>query len=104
MSKDNSFTLGNFTGFAVSQHMFNIYDGPGDEDSNAYLDIKKYDLGKNSAKSVYKDGTGYSQGLSSGSNDNSRWRMLHPECGHSLEAAERLLLSTNFPFEEPVFR
>jgi hypothetical protein len=33
------------TGFAVSQHMFNIYDGPGDEDSNAYLDIKKRDTG-----------------------------------------------------------
>jgi hypothetical protein len=54
MSKNNSFTLGKFTSFAVSQHMFNIYDGPGDQDSNAYLDIKKYDLGKDSTKSVYK--------------------------------------------------
>jgi hypothetical protein len=54
ISKNNSFTLGSFTGFAVSQHMFNIYDGPGDQDSNAYLDIKKYDLGQNSANSVYK--------------------------------------------------
>jgi hypothetical protein len=34
--------------------MFNIYDGPADQDSNAYLDIKKYDLGKDSTKSVYK--------------------------------------------------
>ena len=58
MSKDNSFTLGTFTGFAVSQHMFNIYDGPGDEDSNAYLNIKKYNLGTNSASSVYKDVAG----------------------------------------------
>jgi hypothetical protein len=54
ISKNNSFTLGGFTGFAVSQHMFNIYDGPGDQDSNAYLDIKKYDLGKDSTASVYK--------------------------------------------------
>ena len=54
ISKNNSFTLGGFTGFAVSQHMFNIYDGPADQDSNAYLDIKKYNLGKDSTKSVYK--------------------------------------------------
>jgi len=58
ISKNNSFTLGKFTGFAVSQHMFNIYDGPADQDSNAYLDIKKYDLGKDSTKSVYKDVVG----------------------------------------------
>jgi hypothetical protein len=50
MSQKQSFTLGKFTGFAVSQHMFNIYDGPGDEDSNAYLNIKKYNLGKDSGQ------------------------------------------------------
>ena len=55
LSKNNSFTIGRFTGFAVSQHMFNIYDGPADQDSNAYLDIKKYNLGTDSAKSVYKN-------------------------------------------------
>ena len=59
MSKNSSFTLGKLTGFAVSQHMFNIYDGPGDQDSNAYLDIKKYNLGKDSAMSVYK----YTKGI-----------------------------------------
>ena len=32
ISKNNSFTLGKFTAFAVSQHMFNIYDGPADQD------------------------------------------------------------------------
>jgi hypothetical protein len=55
ISAANSFTLGGFTGFAVSQHMFNIYDGPGDQDSNAYLDIKKHDLGSQKpADSVYR--------------------------------------------------
>ena len=58
LSKNNSFTLGGFTGFAVSQHMFNIYDGPADQDSNAYLDINKYNLGTDSAKSVYKNVAG----------------------------------------------
>ncbi len=33
-----------FSNFGVSQHMFNIYDGPADEDSNAFLDINKVDL------------------------------------------------------------
>ena len=54
ISVANSFVLGSFTGFAVSQHMFNIYDGPANEDSNAYLDIKKTNLGENSDPSVYK--------------------------------------------------
>jgi hypothetical protein len=58
ISKNNSFTIGRFPGFAVSQHMFNIYDGPADQDSNAYLDIKKYNLGTDSAKSVYKNVAG----------------------------------------------
>jgi hypothetical protein len=34
--------------------MFNIYDGPANEDSNVYLDIKKTDLGTSSDPSVYK--------------------------------------------------
>jgi hypothetical protein len=54
ISVENSFVLGAFTGFAVSQHMFNIYDGPANEDSNAFLDIKKVDLGSSSDSSVYK--------------------------------------------------
>ncbi len=54
ISKNNSFTLGSFAAFGVSQHMFNIYDGPANEDSNAYLDIKKTNLGTNSNASVYK--------------------------------------------------
>jgi len=54
VSVDNSFVLGRFTGFAVSEHMFNIYDGPANEDSNAYLDIKKTNLGAYSSPSVYK--------------------------------------------------
>jgi hypothetical protein len=54
ISVENSFVLGGFTGFAVSEHMFNIYDGPANEDSNAYLDIRKTDLGMNSDQSVYK--------------------------------------------------
>jgi hypothetical protein len=55
LSAANSFTLGGFAGFAVSQHMFNIYDGPADQDSNAYLDIKKHDLGNQKpANSVYR--------------------------------------------------
>jgi hypothetical protein len=28
ISTDNSFTLGDFSQFAVSQHMFDVYDGP----------------------------------------------------------------------------
>jgi hypothetical protein len=55
ISVDNSFVLGRFTGFSVSEHMFNIYDGPANEDSNAYLDIKKTDVGKDSKPSVYQD-------------------------------------------------
>jgi hypothetical protein len=54
ISVANSFVLGQYTGFAVSQHMFNIYDGPANEDSNVYLDIKKTDLGTSSDPSVYK--------------------------------------------------
>jgi hypothetical protein len=53
ISVANSFVLGGFTGFSVSQHMFNIYDGPANEDSNAYLDIKKVDLGATSDPSIY---------------------------------------------------
>jgi hypothetical protein len=60
MSKSNSFTLGGFTGFAVSQHMFNIYDGPADQESNAYLDIKKRDVGK-SPPSLYANVIGVSK-------------------------------------------
>jgi hypothetical protein len=58
LSKNNSFTLGGFSFFGVSQHMFNIYDGPSDQDSNAYLDINKYNLGADAAKSVYKNVAG----------------------------------------------
>jgi hypothetical protein len=60
ISVDNSFVLGRFTGFAVSQHMFNIYDGPANEDSNAYLDIRKTDLQElnTSRMSVYKSVVG----------------------------------------------
>ncbi len=43
VSKDNGLSL-QLSNFGVSQHMFNIYDGPADEDSNAFLDIKKVDL------------------------------------------------------------
>ncbi len=60
ISVANSFVLGGFTGFAVSQHMFNIYDGPANEDSNAYLDIKKVNLGRTSDPSVYQTSTRYS--------------------------------------------
>ena len=61
ISVENSMVLGSFTGFAVSQHMFNIYDGPANEDSNAYLDIKKTDLGVTSEPSVYKNVVGIPQ-------------------------------------------
>jgi hypothetical protein len=54
LSKNNSVTLGGFAGFAVSQHMFNIYDGPAFEDSNAFLDLKKIPLNPVS-NSVYKN-------------------------------------------------
>jgi len=54
-SKDNGFTLGGFSACGVSEHMFNIYDGPANEDSNAYLDIKRYDLGTSANKSVYRN-------------------------------------------------
>ncbi len=58
-SVNNSFTLPNFAAFGVSEHMFNIYDGPADENSTAYLDIMKTDLkGSNSNKSVYKSQLG----------------------------------------------
>jgi hypothetical protein len=53
LSKNNSVTLGGFSGFSVSQHMFNIYDGPAHEDSNAYLNIKRIPLNPVS-NSVYK--------------------------------------------------
>jgi hypothetical protein len=58
ISVENSMVLGRFTGFAVSEHMFNIYDGPANQDSNAYLDVKKTDLGMNSDQSVYKSQVG----------------------------------------------
>jgi hypothetical protein len=63
ISVNNSFVLGPYTAFAVSQHMFNIYDGPANEDSNAYLDIKKVDLGSSSAPSVYKNQVGIPQAV-----------------------------------------
>jgi hypothetical protein len=44
ISVNNSITLGGFAAFGVSEHLFNIYDGPADQDSNAYLAIKKTDL------------------------------------------------------------
>ena len=105
MLKSGSFTLGDLQAFAVSQHMFNIYDGPGDEDSNAYLNIKKYNLGDDSTKSVYHAVAGIPKAVRADSrDDDSRESLLYPECGHSLEAAQRLLLSPNFPFEESVFQ
>jgi hypothetical protein len=54
---NNSFDL-TFDNFAIAEHMFHIYDGPASEDSNAYLDIKKTDLGADSNKSVYKNQLG----------------------------------------------
>jgi hypothetical protein len=53
LSKNNSITLGGFSNFGVSQHMFNIYDGPAHEDSNAYLNIKRIPLNP-VTNSVYK--------------------------------------------------
>ena len=53
VSKDNSLALGGFAAFGVSQHMFNIYDGPADEDLNAFINIKKVDIGLNANKTVY---------------------------------------------------
>jgi hypothetical protein len=57
ISVDNSIAL-TFSNFGVAQHMFNIYDGPASEDSNAFLDIKKTHLGTNSNPSVYKSQLG----------------------------------------------
>jgi hypothetical protein len=57
ISVNNSFDL-TFDNFAVAEHMFHIYDGPASEDSNAYLDIKKTDLGAHSNNSDYKNQLG----------------------------------------------
>jgi hypothetical protein len=57
MSKNNGFVLGGFTAFANSERLFNIYDGPANQDSNA-LDIKKVTLGDNADNSIYKSFNG----------------------------------------------
>ncbi|WP_049768132.1 G8 domain-containing protein [Methylocella silvestris] len=49
-SVKNSMVMGPFTAFSVAQHMFNIYDGPAHQDSNAYIDIKKIDIGPKADK------------------------------------------------------
>jgi hypothetical protein len=102
ISAANSFVLGGFPGFAVSQHMFNIYDGPANEDSNAFLDIKKTELGTNSDSSVYKRIPGIPKAVQI---DPNARNIPHNACfiqkrGHRLEATERLLLSTHLPFKK----
>ncbi len=59
LSRRNSISLAK-SNFGVSQHMFNIYDGPASEDSNAFLRIKKIALGVNSDQSsfVYRQSLG----------------------------------------------
>jgi hypothetical protein len=69
LSLKNSFVLGGFTGFGVSQHMFNIYDGPAYEDSIAYLDIKRIDLGPDSKKSAYQAVYGIPKVVKNGNTD-----------------------------------
>lgn len=54
ISINNSITMGPFSAFGVSQHVFNIYDGPASEDSNAFLDIKTKDLGTTTDNFIYK--------------------------------------------------
>jgi hypothetical protein len=53
ISANNSFVLPLFAAFGNSEHMFNIYDGPANQDSNAYLDITRFDLGGTASASVY---------------------------------------------------
>jgi hypothetical protein len=53
MSKENGFVLGQFSAFSNSERLSNIYDGPANQDSNAYLDIKRTDLGTDSNSSIY---------------------------------------------------
>ncbi len=68
ISVNNSFTLGGFTNFAISERMFSIYDGPANEDSNAFIDINRYDLGVNYNPSIYKTLLGIPKAVNAASN------------------------------------
>ena len=106
-------------GFFTNQRLSNIYDGPSYQDSNAYLDITVADC------PIWKTET--EQGCMYGSQinvlrseKNSRTAPPDPgklvgDCqqpnirvsaqrGHRLEAAERVLLPTGIPLEEPFLR
>src|SRR5262249_43304160 len=89
ISVNNSFAL-TFSNFGVAEHMLNIYDGPASEDSNAYLDIKKTDLGTDSSKSVYGANAILGIPKAAQADPNSQysgWRLLSSKRGHCLEAA-----------------
>ena len=89
-----SFPLSNF---GVSQRLFNIYDGPAYQESNIYLDITPtpceqcmYAAPPRRAKADQR---------------STPYELLLPaQCGHRLEAAQRLLLSALLPLEQPVLR
>jgi hypothetical protein len=63
LSVNNSFNLNAWDTYTVSERMFNIYDGPANEDSNAFLDINKIDLkqGPPPTNSVYNGNGGRGQ-------------------------------------------
>ena len=68
ISVNNSFTLGGFTNYAISERMFSIYDGPANEDSNAFIDINRYDLGSNHGASIYNNQLGIPRAVNAAKN------------------------------------
>ena len=92
----------------MNQRLFNIYDGPAYQDSNAYLNIKQTTRSRTARRPtiprdllrqpaiMYGRVLGHAPGRPRG--------LLSAECGDRLEAAERLLLSARLSFAEPLLR
>ena len=118
-----SFQMSNF---GMYQRLFSVYDGPAFQESNAYLNIKRREIddctpftdvpnkvgrcqvGPEIEKEFRQSAwiAGIVQGLPLGRRDrlqSGRPRVLHAECRHRVEAAERVLLSAGVPLGEPVF-
>ena len=83
--------------FAVGQRLFNIYDGPAYQESNIYLDISTADC----KECVYSRMPGIRKQTTTVDKSSL---LLPAQCGHRMEAAQRLLLSALLPLEQPVLR
>ena len=68
ISVKNSFTLGGFSNYAISERMFSIYDGPANQDSDAFIDINRYDLGSSPNGSIYNNLLGIPKAVNAAKN------------------------------------